>query len=175
MTEGAVCEVNIRGRRVAKQRGADWQLDLKPVTLQPTPAASFPTTENGAARHVEHARDDAALLKSLSAVTTAVTELHRAVEAIGQRLVALEGAVASQAAASQTLANQLTASRPATPPATPPPPAEPVAPPVESARATRPVRPTSRAIRDSSTAPLERRSRRAASPRAAEQDDAASQ
>jgi hypothetical protein len=152
---------------VAKHQGADWHLDLKPVTLPQSASAALPVAENGA-RHIEQPSNDAALLKSLSAITTAVTELRRAVEAIGQRIDGLEGTVASQTAATQALAGQL-ASRPVASPAAavePPPPAP---------TRTRPVRPTSRTLRDSTTAPLERRSRRAVSAPAAERDDAPSQ
>jgi hypothetical protein len=124
---------------VARQQGTDWRLDLKPVTLSQTSASTRQTNENVAAPAVEHARDDAALFKSLSSVTAAVQELHRAVDVLGQRLATLEGTVAHQAAAS------------------------------------RQVDSTSRALRDSSTASLGRRARRATSGSAGEHEDAAEQ
>ncbi|HEX3898853.1 MAG TPA: hypothetical protein VHW74_06740 [Mycobacteriales bacterium] len=160
---------------MAKQRSADWQVDLKPVTLTPrNPAAPF-TTENGAAPHVEHATYDAALTQTLSAVTTAVTELSRAVEAIGRRLDGLERAAAEQASNSQSLANELLTR--ATTAATTAAAAPPAAAPLDAApdAPARPVRATSRALRDSTTAPLERRSRRAASAPATAPKDGAEQ
>jgi hypothetical protein len=166
--EGAVSEVLIKGRRVAKHRSADWQVDLKPVTLTPRSAASSHAADNGGAPHVEHPSYDAALTQTLTAVTTAVTELSRAVEAIGKRLDGLERAAAEQASNNQSLANELLtrATTAATTAATPPAAAE---------TSTRPVRSTGRALRDSTTAPLERRSRRAASAPAATPKDGAEQ
>jgi hypothetical protein len=155
---------------VAKHRSADWQVDLKPVTLTPRSAAAPHSADNGAAApHLEHPPYDAALAQTLSAVTTAVTELSRAVEAIGRRLDGLERSAAEQASNSQSLANELltratTAATNAAAPAV-----------AASEVPARPVRSTGRALRDSTTAPLERRSRRAAAAPAAAPKDGAEQ
>jgi hypothetical protein len=119
------------------------------------------TIDNGVAPRVDHATDTAAL-STLTAVTTALAELSRAIEAIGVRLDSLEAAVASQATASRALTDQLLAARPAsTPPAAP-------------ARTPRAPRANTQALRDSATASIDRRSRRTTAP-AAEPDDAAGQ
>jgi hypothetical protein len=142
---------------VAKHRSADWQLDLKPVALAQLTTTSLQSTENGAAHRAERATDNTAVLNTLTAVTAAVTELSRAVAAIGQRLDGLERAAAEQAATSNSLANQLlTSAATATTSA--------AAPPEASTGTSRAVRPTTRALRDSTTAPLARRTRRAAPP-----------
>jgi hypothetical protein len=148
---------------VSKLRSTDWQLDLKPVTLSQTPAASPPRGETIAAPRGAHAtNNDAAILNTLSAVTAAVTELSRAVEAMGRRLDGLEQASVAQTASSQSLANQLmTNAAVPPPPAATPPAAAPAVTPGRSARST------TRALRDSTTAPLERRSRRSPAAKAA--------
>ncbi|HWB67192.1 MAG TPA: hypothetical protein VG708_10235 [Mycobacteriales bacterium] len=154
---------------MAKHRNADWQIDLRPVTLAPKSESPRRAGENGQAPHADHATStDAALLNTLTAVTAAVTELSRAVEVMGKRLDGLESATAAQAATTQALAGQLltqaaAAASSAAAPATAPPSAAPTAAPPAD-KPARPVRPTTRALRGSTTAPLERRTRRAAPP-----------
>jgi hypothetical protein len=136
---------------VAKQRArTNWQLDLKPVALVSNPDRYAAPSENGA--HLDPVPAPAApspaltkalsdlrannheVLDTLAEIRAAIEGLRASVEGLAGRVGAIEAHLAAQPIA--------------------PPPAPPAAP-----RATRPVRETSRALRDSSTGQLGRRAR----------------
>ena len=145
-------------RRVAKQRAQNnWQLDLKPVAL--TPPSERLAASNGHAANGQSASGNGAYPPSPPAPTPAVSSANPAVVKALDDLRAADNAVLKGLREIHSAINQLhssitslsgrveameiqLASRPAPQP-----------------RASRPVRETSKTLRDSSTGPLQGRGR----------------